>query len=291
MSNEKDQSQNRIIGFMSTSGWLIILGAVLSMSSYSLFFVGRHIGVPTPFALIGSACFDGVALLSATYSLRYAELGMIGTGPRMAVFAFGALSATLNAFHAVIGHEPYFAIAWWIGPPIAAVVVLEFHLRWTRRIALMTHGLIAKSYRPLGRRVWVDHPFEAFRTRRAISAERLRQVTEEEAPTYVAKIESERMAREAEAMQLSSQLAAIESEESRERSEAEDIRKALDRATSQAERVRVALRYAPEGPAKSYVEWLSERGIDGVTAVYIRQIRASEKRRETEENRRGIRAV
>lgn len=272
-------------------GWAIVLLAVLSMSAYSLYYVGRHLGMPWYFAAIVSVCFDGVAVLAADYSLRYARMGLTATGPQLTVFMFGGLSAYLNTLHAYYGHEIATAKILWAAPPVAAILVYEFHTRWARLSALREAGRVADALPPLGRHAWIHHPIESIKVIRVISGERLTRVIEREAPGHVAKIESERIAREAEARQLSSQLAAIESEESRERSEAEDIRKALDRATSQAERVRVALRYAPEGPAKDYVTWLDAHGVPDVTSVYVRQIRASEKRRETEENRRGIRAV
>jgi hypothetical protein len=181
-----EPTKSHTANFMSTSGWLVILVATLTMSTYSLLFVGIHIGIPAPFAALGSCCFDGTAILASVYALRYAELGLTGTGPRTTLFIFAGASASLNAYHAVIGHEPRFAMVWWIGPPIAAVLVLEFHLRYTRRVALQAHGLIAESFRPLGRRVWTDHPIEALRTRRAVSAERLLKIAQSEAPSYVA---------------------------------------------------------------------------------------------------------
>ena len=277
--------------WLARFGWTIVLTAVLSMSAYSLFYVGRHLGMPWYFAAIVSLCFDGTALLASDYSLRYARMGLAATGPQLTVFMFGGLSAYLNTLHAYFGNELATAKILWAAPPVAAILVFEFHTRWARLSALREAGRVADALPPLGRHAWIHHPVESLKTIRVISGERLTRVIEREAPGYVAKIESDRMAREAEARQLSSERAAIESEESRERSEAEDIRKALDRATSQAERVRVALRYAPEGAAKDYVAWLESRGITGVNSVYVRQIRALEKRRETEENRRGIRAV
>ena len=277
--------------WLARFGWAIVLAAVLSMSAYSLYYVGRHLGMPWYFAVIVSLCFDGTAILAAEYSLRYARMGLAATGPQLTVFMFGGLSAYLNTLHAYFGHEIATAKILWAAPPVAAILVFEFHTRWARLSALREAGRVADALPPLGRHAWIHHPVESLKVIRVISGERLTQVIAREAPGYVAKIESDRMAREAEVMQLRSERAAIESEESRERSEAEDIRKALDSATSRADKVRVALRYAPEGSAKSYVEWLAARGVNDVTAVYTRQIRASEKRRETEENRRGIRAV
>lgn len=295
MNEEALQDRGRATDFMSTSGWLIILAAVLSMSTYSLFFVGRHIGVPTPFALIGSACFDGVAMLSAVYALRYAELGMSGTGPRMAVFVFGALSAALNGFHAVVGHEPRFAIVWWIGPPIAAVITLEFHLRWTRRAALMEHGLIAKSFRPLGRRVWTDHPLDAFRTRRAISAERLRQIAAEEAPAYVTHLERQAIER---AEQESAHVNAPSAPEAITAGAGPDadalpaptVPLTEDTARTTGELVRVAMNDGGARTAREIVAWLGDRGRT-ISEGHARKVRAAIESEDAERRRAAMRAV
>jgi Protein of unknown function (DUF2637) len=291
-------SNNEGNDWFSRFGWAIVLSAALSMSAYSLFFVGRHLGMPVPFAAIVSVCFDGVAVLSADYSLRYARMGLTSTGPQLTVYLFGGLSAYLNTLHAYFGHEVSTAKILWAAPPIAAILVFEFHNRWARLSALRAANRIPDALPSLGRHSWVHHPVESFQTIRIISGERLHDTMAREAPNYVAREQAKIAAREALALEAShkreTELTEDERNEakaSKERKEDEDARRELAACASNADRVRVALRYAPEGSAKSYVAWLNERGIEGVSDVYVRQIRASAKSREASEKREGIHAV
>jgi hypothetical protein len=258
VSDAQENGQSKVVGFMSNSGWLVILAAVLSMSSYSLYFVGRHIGIPVPFALIGSLCFDGSALLSSVYALRYAQIGLLGTGPRSALFMFAGASAALNAYHAVLGHEPRFAMLWWIIPPLAAVLLLEFDLRWRRRGALVAHGMIAESFRPLGRRVWTDHPIQALRTRRAVSAERLLKIAQTEAPSYVAA----RVASAASAEQAQQEVERVQSSRSE-----------ISTARSKRAAIKAALDINPAASHREVTELLLAHGVT-ITEKHVRAERS-----------------
>lgn len=261
-------------------GWAIVLTATLSMSAYSLFYVGRNLGMPWYFAAIVSMCFDGVAVLAADYSLRYARLGLTATGPQLTVIVFGALSAYLNTLHAYFGHEIPMAKLLWAAPPVAAILVFEFHTKWERLTALRNAGRVAEALPPLGRHSWLHHPVASLRTIRVISGERLITIVEREAPRYVANRETKRTEAEHERDVVT-----------RAEKEAQDSRMALDSAVSMADKVRVALRYASATTASGYASWLADNGCPGVSPAYIRQIRASDARKEAVERREGIRAI
>jgi hypothetical protein len=120
--------------------WLIVLAPILAVSAYSLFWVARHFGVPPYIAIAVSTCFDGVALLSADYSLKYAQAGMSGSMSRTAVWVFAGIAAFLQTFHARLGNEPYGAWIMWATLPLGAVVVFEQHIRFERRKSLARAG-------------------------------------------------------------------------------------------------------------------------------------------------------
>ena len=133
----------RVTRFMRVSFfrlvWLIVLAPILAVSAYSLFWVARHFGVPPYIAIAVSTCFDGVALLSADYSLKYAQAGMSGSMSRTAVWVFAGIAAFLQTFHARLGNEPYGAWIRGTTPP-GAVVVFEQHIRFERRKSLARAG-------------------------------------------------------------------------------------------------------------------------------------------------------
>jgi hypothetical protein len=59
---------------MSRAGWLIVAGAALTLSAYSLYWVSRRYGLPVPLAAIVSAAFDGAAIVCCDLSLKYARI-------------------------------------------------------------------------------------------------------------------------------------------------------------------------------------------------------------------------
>lgn len=158
---------------VTRSGWLIVTGACLTLSAWSLYFVARHYGVPAPIAVIVSACFDGAAILSADLALRYARSSDSGTGPRLGVLAFAGLSGWLNSQHAVMVHDPSPARVLYAAPPVIAVIIFEFHTRFERRAALRNAGRVPAALPALGRWAWVLFPLRSLGTIRAIVAYRL----------------------------------------------------------------------------------------------------------------------
>lgn len=153
--------------------WLVVLGVTLGISGYSLYYVGRHLGVPKIFAVPISTAYDGTALLAANYSLKYAQAGASGTAPNLAVLAFAALSAWLNSLHSILGHENPLAIALWAPLPVAAVVIFEIHTSFERRRALAKMGVAYPAPIPkFGGWRWFLFPVNTLTELRAIVAAR-----------------------------------------------------------------------------------------------------------------------
>jgi hypothetical protein len=163
-------------------GWLIILAGTLSISWWSLYFVARYEGAPAPIAGVVSTAFDGVALLSADYALRYARQGLSGIGPRITVYVFAGLSAYINSRHAVILHEPEFAQILWAVPSIGAILVYEFHVRWERRNALALKGRIAAPLPTYGMWTWLRFPVKTLRRISAVIDYRSQAITDRNIP-------------------------------------------------------------------------------------------------------------
>jgi hypothetical protein len=107
-----------------------------------------------------STCFDGVALLAADYSVKYAQAGLSGSWPRSVVRIFALTAAFLQTYHAKLGHEPTGGWVLWAALPVGAVTVYEIHIRWERRRALARSGAIYPAPLPsFGIVTWVLFPF------------------------------------------------------------------------------------------------------------------------------------
>jgi hypothetical protein len=164
-------------GITSRILWAIVLVVILGISAYSFYVIARHFGVPPLIAAGMSTCFDGVALLAARYSVRYAEEGLSGSGPRTAVRAFAFLSAFLQTFHARISGEPPGAFILWASLPIAAMVLYEIHIRFERKNALIRAGAAFPVPLPAyGASAWLSNPIMAARDLRAFIADRHKDI-------------------------------------------------------------------------------------------------------------------
>ena len=173
--------------YLARFGWLIILAGTLSISWWSLYFVARHEGAPVPIAVIVSTAFDGVALLSADYALRYARLGLSGIGPRITVYLFAGLSAYINSRHAVIEHDAMFVQILWGVPSVGAILVYEFHVRWERRNALARAGRIAAPLPTYGIWTWVRYPWRTLSRISAVIEYRSEAITARNIPGRISR--------------------------------------------------------------------------------------------------------
>jgi Protein of unknown function (DUF2637)/Lsr2 len=156
-------------------GWLIVIGAALALSFYSLYFVGRHYGLPNGLAILVSLTFDGAAIACANLALKYARTGDSSLTPTLMVFLLAGASSFLNAQHAILIHAPKAAIILYCSPPIVAVLLFELYSRYERRTALKKAGKIAKAMPPLGKYAWLLFPFKSISLVRRITERRLEQ--------------------------------------------------------------------------------------------------------------------
>ena len=157
-------------------GWLIVMSAALGFSTWSLYYIARHYGAPAPAAVVVSMFFDGAAVLCADYSLKYARTGDSGFIPQLGVFTLAGLSAYLNSQHAQLNHDPSAARILFAAPPIVAVVIYEFHVRWERRRALRNSGRIPAVMPVFGRYAWFLFPLRTIKVLRSITAGRLAMI-------------------------------------------------------------------------------------------------------------------
>jgi hypothetical protein len=114
---------------MIRGGLFTALGAAMALSAWSLFWVGRHWGLPSSVAWLTSAGFDGAALAASGYAMQYADTKLSGWLPRITVFTIALLSAFLNAQHAKLSGMPEQAIALYAAPPVIVITLFEIHMR------------------------------------------------------------------------------------------------------------------------------------------------------------------
>jgi len=172
-SNAKAPRMARLSRFIATATsrfiWLLVLAPILGLSAYSLFWVGRHFGVPPLIAATISTCFDGAALKSADYSLKYAQKGLSGTLPRTFTRILAVTSAFLQTFHAKLAGEPPGAWILWASLPVIATILYEIHLRLERYRALARTGNIYPAPLPQwGLASWILFPFRTLNDFREI---------------------------------------------------------------------------------------------------------------------------
>lgn len=146
---------------LTSLAWAAVVTTALAVSNWSLYFTGRHFGLPVPLAIVLSIVFDGAALVAGDLSLRYAREGSNGASPRAAVFALAGLSAWLNSYHATILHAPVQAHVMYAVPPVVAVGLFEMHHRFERRAALCESGRTTEPLPVFGVMAWTLHTWKA----------------------------------------------------------------------------------------------------------------------------------
>lgn len=172
-SNAPGPRMARVSRFIATAVsrfiWLLVLAPILGLSAYSLYWVGRFFGVPPFIAITISTCFDGAALKSADYSLKYAQKGLSGTLPRTFTRILAVTSAFLQTFHARLAGEPPGAWILWSSLPVIATILYEIHLRLERYKALARTGNIYPAPLPQwGLASWFLFPFKTLNAFRDI---------------------------------------------------------------------------------------------------------------------------
>lgn len=153
--------------------WLAVLGPILGVSAWSMYYVAQYLGAPPAVAICASTCFDGVALLCADYSLRYAQAGLSGSVARTVVRLFALLGAYVQTLHAKIGGGPQGSWLFWASLPVGAVTVYEVHIRFERRKALAQAGVHYPAPLPaFGLVTWALFPIKTYQSLREIVGKR-----------------------------------------------------------------------------------------------------------------------
>ena len=140
-----------------------VVGAALGFSAWSLFVVARHLGAPIPVAAVVSVIFDGGATWLATLAADYSREGDSGFGPRLVVVILAGMSAWLNRLHQVYGHYPTSSELLWMAPPIVAVVIFEFTLKYQHRKTLRANNRIPTAMTRYDSLSWVINPIKTFK--------------------------------------------------------------------------------------------------------------------------------
>lgn len=233
---------------LSRFAWLVVVTSALALSNWSLFYVGRHYGLPVIVAGILSVSLDGAALVCADVALKYArEHGTSGAGARTAVLALAAISAWLNSEHASLAHDGLPAHVMFAVPPLVALTLFELHTRYSRRSALREAGRVAESLPAFGGHIWAHHPFKAYSDVRTITSHRLS-----------AKVAAELAS--ADAMLPGSELRPWTP---------------LLEASTKTEAIRTALaELGDDTPASEVVTWLADRGWSGIDPAHIRTVKS-----------------
>jgi Protein of unknown function (DUF2637) len=159
------------MNLLARFSWIVVVAVALGISWWSLYAVGRYIGMPPLPAAGVSTVFDGAALVAAHIALKHAEKhGDTGLAARVSVMLLVLGSAFLNGFHASILRDRLPAYMLFAMPPVVSWLIFELHTRWIRRDALISAGRVARPLPVFGHNVWVDHPFSTYRIRRKITA-------------------------------------------------------------------------------------------------------------------------
>ena len=156
--------------------WLIILGGVLGLSSYSFYDIARHMGYPPVFAAALITVFDGVVIFMARYSVHYLERRMNPFAPRILVIIFTCLAAYAQ-LHSPLSGFPGSKIIL-MAMPFSAMLVYEIHLRCAKRDTYRRAGVLcAEPESELGAKAWITHPVIAYHEFRACGADHLAVVS------------------------------------------------------------------------------------------------------------------
>jgi Protein of unknown function (DUF2637) len=148
---------------------IAVVGAALTFSAWSLFYVTRSWGAPLFVAITVSMIFDGAAVWMANIALQSAIEGDSGFTARFWVFVFAGLSAWLNIQHAYIGHYPDASRPLWGAPPIIAVIVYDRYAKWQRRKTLRNTGTIPAAMPRFSGWNWLLFPVKTLKHVRAIA--------------------------------------------------------------------------------------------------------------------------
>ena len=112
--------------------WLVVLGAALALSWWSLDALALRFGMPKLLAGMVSATFDGAVLVAADLALRRAAKADSAVAVKLLMVVTVGLSAWLNWSHAVLLGYPIAARVLFAAPSVISGWLFELQLRSLR---------------------------------------------------------------------------------------------------------------------------------------------------------------
>jgi hypothetical protein len=163
---------------LASAPWLLVVGAALAMSWWSLYSLALAYRVPLALAVGVSTIFDGAALVLGDLARRYATTTDSGLAPRSAMLALVVTSAWLNWRHALMLGLPAPGQMMFSAPSLIAGGVWELMRRWDHREAMRSVGRVPEALPMLGRWAWLLFPRSALSAQRSIISAQLSAVLE-----------------------------------------------------------------------------------------------------------------
>ncbi len=135
------------LGIAYAASFVMALMAALAVSTWSLHHLGaKFFDLPELLSWVVSGIFDVGALGAAILATLYALDGESGGKGKFVAFLMIAVSAFLNAEHALmLGHGPIAALLY-ASPSIAAGFLLDLFLDWLKSGSLRDRGRVHKEF-------------------------------------------------------------------------------------------------------------------------------------------------
>ncbi|WP_018680307.1 DUF2637 domain-containing protein [Actinokineospora enzanensis] len=159
-----DSAESRVLRWVATAAWLVVVAAALGISWWSLFDYARTFAIPTPLAATVSLVFDAAALIVAGLAQRYASSPDSGAGPRLTMLVLLAGSIYLNWEHAASKGYGVQASIMFAAPAAIGIVLFELQMAWRSRAARRARGRVAPPLPVIGAWRWVLHPVQNLMT-------------------------------------------------------------------------------------------------------------------------------
>jgi hypothetical protein len=135
------------LGIAYAASFVIALAAALAVSTWSLHHLGNSFfDLPELLSWVVSGIFDVGALGAAILATLYALDGESGGKGKFIAFLMIAVSAFLNAEHALMLGHGYIAALLYAAPSIAAGFLLDLFLDWLKSGSLRERGRVHKEF-------------------------------------------------------------------------------------------------------------------------------------------------
>ncbi|QIN94165.1 hypothetical protein PP459_gp068 [Streptomyces phage Wakanda] len=135
------------LGIAYAASFVIALMAALAVSTWSLHHLGHtFFDLPELLSWVVSGIFDVGALGAAILATLYALDGESGGKGKFIAFLMIAVSAFLNAQHALMLGHGYIAALLYAAPSIAAGFLLDLFLDWLKSGSLRARGRVHKEF-------------------------------------------------------------------------------------------------------------------------------------------------